>query len=128
PISLNELSVSAPDPVLRSAHLKDLLKRRGPAALSVGVLTFVTVVGITLWLTPMYESRASLRVEPLSGAGGLPEGLSLGLPGLGALGGDAQVVTEMGILGSRRLLEPIAQQLALHVTIDEPAAVDGVRE
>jgi len=118
--------------VVPVSQLRGRLRARAPKALLAAVLTFGAVMGGSLLVTPVYESRASVRIESAPGARGGMEGLSLGSLGslggsLGSLGGDAQVVTEMGVLGSRRLLEPMVLHLALHVTVEQPAATDGVR-
>ena len=121
-----------PVPVIPTSRLHERIRRRGLRALSAGVVAFAIVLGVTLVIPPVYESRASIRIEPTAGARGGMDMAALGslgsIGGLSSLGGDGQVVTEMGILGSRRLLEPMVQQLALHVSVEEPRAENGVRE
>ena len=83
----------------------------------------------SLLITPVYESEASFRVSSGSDAGlgsSLLSGLSDAagsLPGgLAAAGGlgETDVQTEIGILRSRTILEPVAMQLALHVQLRRP--------
>lgn len=81
-------------------------------------------MALTLLVRPVYESEASVRVrldreQGLSGGLGelgdaLPMGISL--PGLG----QSDVQTEMGVLASRRIVEAVADSLALHVELLRP--------
>jgi capsular exopolysaccharide synthesis family protein len=116
-------------------HLRDLgtaLVQR--ARLLAGVTLGVTfgVIVLTLLITPVYESEASLRVK-MDASGGLgsslvsglsemsdvAESLPLGFSLPGGLG-ETDVQTEIGVLGSRRILESLADSLALHVSLSRP--------
>lgn len=128
--------------------LRDLmrgLRRRwalfcGTAA---GVVAFVMLV--TFLMAPVYESEASLQVREEQGGaasfasglmGGLEDALpiaDLGLPGMGR----TDVPTEIGLLGSRRILETVADTFSLHVNLQRPRGtyrtdvlqvLDGARE
>jgi len=90
----------------------------------------VLVMLATFLLPPSYESEASVRVR--SDRAGMSEGLGGGaaaaledalpmatdfsLPGLEG----ADVPTEIGVLGSRRILEAVIDSLALHVELLRP--------
>jgi uncharacterized protein involved in exopolysaccharide biosynthesis/Mrp family chromosome partitioning ATPase len=94
--------------------------------LAGGVVVFVMVV--TLVLPRVYESEAALRVRPDQGGAmmgrlgsamseledAIPLGMSL--PGMG----DSDVQTEIGVLRSRRIMEAVADSLALHVDLVRP--------
>lgn len=83
------------------------------------------VMAATFLLTPVYESESSLRVRSDAG-GGLSQAMLSGiedmiptgiqLPGLG----DTDVSTEIGILGSRRIVAGVADSLSLHVELQRP--------
>lgn len=101
-----------------------LMRRRLRFALLL-VGTVGVVMTITFLLTPVYESESSLRVRSDTG-GGLSQAMLSGiedmiptgiqLPGLG----DTDVSTEVGILGSRRIVQGVADSLSLHVELQRP--------
>ena len=125
------IPVAQPDPSTPT-HVLDL-----PSLLRSHLLRFsatsLTVVSITflasLLVTPVYESEASFRVRMssdaglgsslLSGIGDVAESLPGGLAAAGGLG-ETDVQTEIGILRSRAMLEPVADELALHVQLSRP--------
>ena len=118
-----------------SVHLRDLvtvLFRRAPLFVGVTGAVTLAVIGLTLLITPVYESEASLRVrtDQAGGLGGslmsglaemgdMAQSLPLGLSLPGGLG-ENDVSTEIGVLASRRILEAQADSLALHVTLARP--------
>lgn len=86
-------------------------------------------MAVTFAITPVYEGEASLRVQSdradsmmgrLGGMmGDVDDAIPMGL-GLPSLGGESDVQTQIGILGSRRILEWVADSLALHVSLARP--------
>lgn len=105
--------------------LRSHLLRFSATSLIVASITFLA----SLLVTPVYESEASFRVRMssdaglgsslLSGIGDVAESLPGGLAAAGGLG-ETDVQTEIGILRSRAMLEPVADELALHVQLSRP--------
>lgn len=117
-----------------SLHLRDLASvMRQRARMFLGVTAGVTlfVIGLTLLITPVYESEASLRIR-MDDSGGLGASMMSGLAGLGDVAqsipglslpgglGETDVQTEMDVLGSRLIVESLAESLALHVSLSRP--------
>lgn len=111
-------------------NLRDLpgvLRRRWALFLGVAGGVVAAVMLVTLLIPPQYETESSVRVrtDRMSGmagrlaASGIEDALPMAsaLP-LSDLGGDVQ--TEIGVLGSRRILEAVADSLALHVSLSRP--------
>lgn len=96
------------------------LRRSRALVLAVLVATVAVTMIVTLLLPPAYESEAVLRIKSEDAKGGLfasMEGLSdLPIPGMG--GGD--IDTEVGVIRSRRIVDPVADSLALHVQLAAP--------
>lgn len=121
----------SPDPV-RPIHVFDL-----PSLLRRHILRFVFTSALaaaamfltSLLVTPVYESEASFRVQMssdaglgssiMSGLGDMAEALPGGLAAAGGLG-ETDVQTEIGVMRSRALLEPVARELAIHVQQRRP--------
>ncbi len=109
---------------LNLRDLKRALRRRWKLFFGLAGGAVAVVMLVTLLLPPVWESEASVRVRSsqATGGGGLMAGLEdaipmgLDLPGLG----DTEVETEIGVLGSRLLVEAVADSLALHVSLSRP--------
>ncbi len=108
------------DTSLSLAELRRALRRN--RALLLGVTAGVVALAAlaTFLLPPVYESSASIRIETRDAKSGLLAQLGaiadLGVPGLG----DDEVSTEIGVIRSRRITEPVVRSLALHVQLREP--------
>lgn len=135
PVEASSYAPSSREGVGRGTELS---LRELPRAFRRRWLLFVQVVGgviavvmlATLLLPPSYESEASVRVRSdRSGLGGglassgaealeeaVPMAGALSLPGLDG----ADVPTEIGVLGSRRILEAVIDSLDLHVGLSRP--------
>jgi polysaccharide biosynthesis transport protein len=116
----------------------ELSLRELPRAFRRRWLLFIQVLGgviavvmlVTLLLPPSYESEASVRVrsdrpslgEGLAGGGAEALGDALPMAGAFSLPGleGADVPTEIGVLGSRRILEAVIDSLSLHVELSRP--------
>lgn len=106
-----------------------LLARRGPQFVVIAVAVTVALILVSLLITPVYESEASIQVRMnresglgsslLSGLGEVSSSLPAGISLPGGLN-ETDVQTEIGILRSRRILEPMAHDLALHVSLHRP--------
>jgi polysaccharide biosynthesis transport protein len=108
--------------------LTGALRRRWILFLGLAGGVVALVMLVTLLLPKVYESEAALRVRPDQGGGmagrlgsvmseledAIPLGMSL--PGMG----DSDVQSEIGVLRSRRIMEAVADSLALHVDLVRP--------
>jgi polysaccharide biosynthesis transport protein len=137
PVPPAEASFHASHPS-RGERGSELSLRELPRAFRRRWLLFVQVVGgviavvmlVTLLLPPSYESEASVRVrsdrpslgEGLAGGGAEALGDALPMAGAFSLPGleGADVPTEIGVLGSRRILEAVIDSLSLHVELSRP--------
>src|SRR5690606_32074641 len=135
PLSPASPNAPPPGPERASLRLRDVggvLVTRW--RLFVGVVAGVTlaVIGLTLLITPVWESEAAIRVK-MDSSQGLGSSMLSGLSELGDIAsslpgglslpsglGESEVDTEIGVLGSRRILERMADSLALHVTLKRP--------
>lgn len=91
------------------------LKRRRATILSSLVTVVVAVTLLTLLWPPTYESRVSILVKPVDREGG-------GIPGLAVLERlerSTALETEMELIRSRRVIEPVVDELDLHVRARE---------
>lgn len=115
---------------LNLRELPGVFRRRWTLLLGVTGGVFLAVALLIFLIPAQYESEASVRVrvEEMSGMAGRLAGAGSSLedafPLAGALSlpelGGADVTTEIGILGSRRILEAVADSLALHVSLSRP--------
>jgi capsular exopolysaccharide synthesis family protein len=105
--------------------LRDLwgtLRRRRGLVAGITAAVMVLTMALTLYMSPRYESEAALRiVGEKSSAGGMLEKLGdLGdLGALTGLGGD-DLDTDLGIMRSRRMADPVAEAVGLHVELRSP--------
>lgn len=98
-----------------------LRRRRGlVAGITVGAVA-LTMAG-TFYMSPKYESQAALRiVAEKKGAGGMLEQLG-DMADLGALTGLStdDLDTDLGIMRSRRMVDPVAEAVGLQVVLKAP--------
>lgn len=108
---------------LSLADLRRAVRRNRALLLGVTAAVVALTALATVLLPPVYESAASVRIESQDAKGGLLAQMSglgdMGLPGLGS----EEVSTEMGVIRSRRITEPVVRSLALHVQLREPEAL-----
>ena len=120
---------SVPPKSIHVLDLPSLLRRHLLRFCLTSLIVASTAFLASLLVTPVYESEASFRVRMsseaglgsslLSGIGDVAEALPGGLAAAGGLG-ETDVQTEIGILRSRAMLEPVADELALHVQLSRP--------
>lgn len=102
-----------PDPHFVGA----LLRRRRTSIVMVTLLVLAAVAGVTFFWPRTYTSSTTFLVERQSGH---PDSPALDvLERLGAVG---QIQTEINLLSSRSVVEPVVDSLALHVAV----LADGV--
>ncbi|HEX8363206.1 MAG TPA: polysaccharide biosynthesis tyrosine autokinase [Longimicrobium sp.] len=98
-----------------------LRRRRGlVAGITAGAVALT--MALTFWMSPVYESEAALRiVAEKSSAGGMLEQLGdiADLGALTGLGAD-DVDTELGVMRSRRMADPVAEAVGLQVELLSP--------
>lgn len=103
-------SLRPPDLDLR--RVADMLRRRRWVIL----LTLASVLGVVAALTPLwpkiYKSTTTLLLDKQS-----PRDNSPALAVLERLGRGSQIETEMNLLQSRSVIEPVVDQLDLHVVV-----------
>lgn len=90
--------------------------------LIIGGVAVAMVAGITITLLqrPVYRSEATIQIEQDSRDVSLMGRLAPpGFSGLAGIGG-SDIQTEIALLGSRRVAEPVVDSLALHVVLEEP--------
>ena len=103
-----------------------LRRRRGLVAGITGGAVAATMA-LTFWMSPVYESEAALRiVAEKSSAGGMLKELG-DLADLGALTGLGadDVDTDLGVMRSRRIVDPVAESVGLQVDLLAPRRARG---
>ncbi len=103
-----------------------LRRRRGlVAGITAGAVALT--MALTFWMSPVYESEAALRIvaEKSSGGGMLEQlGDIADLGALTGLGSD-DVDTELGVMRSRRMADPVAESVGLQVELLSPRLPRG---
>jgi capsular exopolysaccharide synthesis family protein len=98
-----------------------LRRRRGLVAGITGSAVALTMA-LTMYMSPVYQSEAALRIVGEKGsAGGMLEKLG-DLADLGALTGLGadDLETDLGIMKSRRMADPVAESVGLQVELVSP--------
>jgi tyrosine-protein kinase Etk/Wzc len=96
----------------RRRRAGSILRRRVPSILSGFLLVVGVVAAITFLLPPRYESTASFLIEEASGTAGSSAALAV----LERLGHSRSAETEIALLRSHSVVEPVVDLLDLHVT------------
>ena len=105
--------------------LRDLwgtLRRRRGLVAGIAATVVALTMALTLYMSPRYESEAALRIVGEKGsAGGMLEKLG-DLADLGALTGLGadDLDTDLGIMRSRRMADPVAESVGLQVELKSP--------
>lgn len=98
-----------------------LRRRRGLVAAITLVVVALTMAG-SFYMRPVFESQAAVRIVPEeSSAGGMLEQLGemADLGALTGLGSD-DLDTDLGIMRSRRIADPVAESVGLQVELLSP--------
>lgn len=91
------------------SRLAALVRRQRWTILAVALLTLLAVAVFT-WLTPkVYQSNATVLIEPSRGGN-----TETALDVLGRVGRSNTMETEMELVTSRRVMEPVVEELGLH--------------
>ena len=89
---------------------------------AVVFLAVLLAVAVTVLQRPVYRSEATLQIESDEGDVNLMSRLAPApLVGLAGIGG-SDIQTDIAVLGSRRVAEPVVDSLALHVVLEKPRA------
>lgn len=96
-----------------SRPLASVIRRRRWSVLVVTALVVSTVAALTLTHPKTYESTTTILVEERNRSGDSPA-----LEVLERLGQGSQAETEIELLGSRRVIEPVVDELDLHVGVE----------
>ena len=97
-------------------RVKAILRRRRWTMLAGFLGVFGAVVALTLLLPKKYESTASFLIEQPEGRTNVPA-----LAVLERLGRLASRETEVELIQSRRVVEPVVEAFNLHVRVETPA-------
>lgn len=120
PPTVNETSGPNSAQTTSFAALRLALRRNVRVLLLSVALVVAATAAFTAWVTPVYESAATLQVRSGKDGGGLMGELGalvdLGLPGFD----QDETGTEMGLLRSRRIAETVVDSLSLNVALEEP--------
>lgn len=100
------------------ADLRRAIHRNRVLLLGTTAAVMALTALATVLLPPVYESTASVRIQSQDSKSGLLGQLGslaggVGLPGLG----DDEVSTEIGVIRSRRITEPVAESLGIHLRV-----------
>jgi capsular exopolysaccharide synthesis family protein len=94
----------------------EFAERNRALVLGIPVLTVLLTLALVLWMRPVYEAEALLRVDEESSAVPLAEALR----SLTMIGGRSKLQTEMGVLRTRAVAERVVDSLSLHVDVRSP--------
>ncbi|HEX8453242.1 MAG TPA: polysaccharide biosynthesis tyrosine autokinase [Longimicrobium sp.] len=115
----------APPRAAADTSLRDLwstLRRRRGLVAAITLAVVALTMAASFYMMPVYESEAAVRVVPEeSASGGMLEKLGE-LEDLGALTGlgSDDLDTDLGIMRSRRIADPVAESVGLQVELLSP--------
>jgi succinoglycan biosynthesis transport protein ExoP len=101
---------------LRRLSITDALRRHPFLTFGTPVVVVALTTLFVLWISPLFQSSASIRIDEEDGPG---VAMVQALQVLSAQG--SQFQTEVAVLQSRSLAEEVARDEALQVTLVEPA-------
>lgn len=120
----------APTRAAADTSLRDLwstLRRRRGLVAAITLAVVALTMAVSFYMMPVYESQAAVRIVPEeSGAGGMLEKLGemADLGALTGLGSD-DLDTDLGIMRSRRIVDPVAESVGLQVDLLAPRRERG---